>query len=73
MLGKKDKSSTLDEIVKCCANCENASPLYGGEQVLCRKKGVVSEQFHCSKYQFDPLKYIPTERPMLPLTEGEEY
>lgn len=72
MFGKKDNRSPFDEIVTCCANCENASPLYGGEQVLCRKKGVVSEQFLCSKYQFDPLKYIPAERPTLPLSENEE-
>ena len=67
----RKKQTSESEIVRCCANCEHSSPLYGGEQVLCRKKGVVSEQFFCSKYCFDPLKYVPAERPSLPKPDGE--
>lgn len=63
----KIKNPCPGEIVSCCANCENAVRLCGnGETVLCRRKGIVKENYHCPKYSFDPLKYIPAGQPKLP-------
>ena len=40
----------------CCYCCEYASELIGGDSYICKKKGVVSPEFACSSFIFDPLK-----------------
>ena len=58
---------------KVCALCEHAKRLCGGDEMLCRKKGVVAEDFHCAGFSFDPLKRVPLPRPAFPgLDFGED-
>lgn len=45
-------------IEKSCAYCEYGTKL-NDEQVLCIKKGVVTIDKKCRKFQYDPCKRIP--------------
>ncbi len=47
------------DYVPVCLNCENASILKGESNVLCKYRGVVSEDYKCRKHTYDPLKRIP--------------
>ncbi len=64
---KKDRY----ELDKICAYCERATTLAGGEHVLCEKKGVVTEGYHCRKFIYDPTKRIPKRSKPLPEEELE--
>ena len=57
----KAQKEILD-IKDACAVCECATPLYGGEEVLCRKNGVVSADYHCKKFRYDLLKRKPVRK-----------
>ena len=49
--------------VNVCAMCERAAILESdAEHVLCGKKGIVAKDFVCSRFSFDPLKYVPGEK-----------
>lgn len=51
--------------------CERAAILGSdGDHVLCSKKGVVSKDFVCSRFSFDPLKFEPGEKVRLTLDVG---
>ena len=49
-----------------CTYCARGVPLANG-QVACPKKGVVSPDWHCRAFQYDPLKRVPP-RPAAPQT-----
>ncbi len=48
------------EITKICACCEKAEILNDSERVLCQKHGVVSADYKCRKFRYDPLKRNPS-------------
>ena len=50
---------------KICLFCENANHLKDTDDVICRLKGVVSQDFSCRKFVYDPLKREPVLRPAL--------
>ncbi|MCL1792863.1 MAG: hypothetical protein FWG34_03245 [Oscillospiraceae bacterium] len=56
--------SVIEE--KCCY-CENASPIRETSGYICKKKGIVSYNFKCRKFAFDPIKLSP----MLPASPME--
>ena len=60
------------DIAPCCRYCEHAAAIRDGETMLCSKKGVVSAEFQCKKYAFDPLKRKPRPRPKLVRLEDAE-
>lgn len=41
-----------------CVYCQRGANLENGE-VICAKKGVVPEGFHCRRFIYDPLKRQP--------------
>lgn len=45
-----------------CAYCLHGSPLSGGTEVFCIKKGMVDPMDACRKYKYDPLKRVPKTR-----------
>ena len=47
------------EITRVCLFCESAVPLADGESVLCEKKGVVTADYVCRGFRYDPLKRVP--------------
>ena len=57
---RNDKSGMFSaEITQSCALCEYANHLQDVNYVLCSKKGVVSADFCCKKFCYDPLKRQP--------------
>ena len=68
---KMAKKKELD-CQKICLFCENASRLKDTEDVICRIKGVVSLDFSCRKFVYDPLKREPAQRPVLPEFDKED-
>ena len=54
-----------NEHQRVCLFCENASVLNGDDNLLCKYKGIVSEDFVCRKYVYDPLKRIPMPKPSI--------
>ena len=60
------------DITPSCRFCENAAAIRDGETMICTKKGVVSADYHCRKYAFDPLKRQPRPRPKLIRMEDVE-
>lgn len=45
-----------DNWERACVLCESSRKIEGGEYCVCTKKGVVSPDFCCRKFRFDPLK-----------------
>lgn len=39
---------------KSCANCIKGTKIMVNNDILCREKGAVSRDFHCSKHRFMP-------------------
>lgn len=46
-----------------CLYCRRSSPLSDELFCLCERRGVVSYDFHCKKYRYNPLKRSPTRAP----------
>ena len=59
------------DIEKICAYCEYGTKLHNNH-ILCKKKGIVSENSKCRKFLYDPTKRIPKKRPPLPKLEITE-
>lgn len=47
-----------------CAYCSRSSEL-NEEELSCPRKGVVSPDYHCRRFSYDPLKRVPAA-PALP-------
>lgn len=47
------------DITPSCSYCVHGRFAPDKESVLCHKKGVVSLDFSCSKFKYDPLKRKP--------------
>ena len=63
----KIKSDNIDRI---CKYCEHSTEISVSEEVLCSKKGVVSPDYICRKFIYDPFKRIP-RRPSLDTSSFE--
>ncbi|MBR6681386.1 MAG: hypothetical protein IKL40_00180 [Clostridia bacterium] len=50
---------------KVCLFCENATVISADDNILCRFHGVVSEDYCCRKYVYDPLKRSPIGKPKI--------
>ena len=48
------------DMEKRCVHCEKASVIDEND-MLCRKYGVVSRNYGCKKFEYDPLKRIPNK------------
>ena len=47
------------KIERYCAYCMHAGKV-DSEQMICQKYGIVPAMHHCRKFQYDPLKRIPS-------------
>jgi len=56
------------DIEPFCSYCIHAKPL-DDEYVSCRRHGVVSADYKCSRFKYDPLKRIPPK----PKKLGQNY
>ena len=53
------------EIPPACKYCAFGTPAPATDEILCRRKGVVSPDGHCRRYKYDVLKRIPRVGPEL--------
>lgn len=60
-----------DNIEKFCKYCELATPIVSDSKMVCPKYGVVSADYHCRRFVYDPLKRDP-KRPVIE-TKGLEF
>ena len=60
------------DYVKTCALCEYANILKGGNGILCKEKGIVSDDYSCRKFVYDPLKRSPKLPPQMPTLSKED-
>lgn len=51
-----------------CAYCAKAGTV-DDNQMVCRKKGIVSPGDHCKSFQYDPLKRVPSRPKPLVLNQ----
>lgn len=56
---------------RSCSYCKNATKL-NGDTVLCIKKGVVSAEKACRKFDYDPCKRVPSRMKPLDFSEYDE-
>ena len=47
------------EIEKVCAYCEFGKPIFGTEDIICAKKGLVKADGRCKKFLYTPLRRTP--------------
>ncbi len=45
-----------------CAYCQRGAPL-SEDSILCIRKGIVSPDWHCRSFRYDPLKRVPPRPP----------
>ncbi|MCL2095841.1 MAG: hypothetical protein FWH10_02930 [Oscillospiraceae bacterium] len=55
----RGKFKNTENIEKRCCYCEHAAPIRETTGYICRRKGVVSYNFACGKFAFDPIKLSP--------------
>ncbi len=48
------------EIRPCCAYCTNSRQV-NDKEAVCKKHGIVSLQYRCKRYEYDPTKRVPPE------------
>ncbi len=67
-MGRKTKP----QIDKLCKYCECAVPLNNPDQMLCRKRGVVSALYVCRAFRYDVLKRDPGVKPQIVLPDMDD-
>jgi len=55
---------------KVCGFCRFASVIAGTEEMLCEHRGVVSQEYRCRRFVYDPLKRVPRRLPELVIPEN---
>lgn len=59
------------DIEKICAYCEHGKPIFGTDDIICTKKGLVRADFSCKKFLYTPLRRTPP-KPLNPDLSGVE-
>lgn len=66
--GKKRLYKELStEVAEVCATCRYASSMHSSEALLCSKKGPVSPEYSCKKYEYNLFMKRPQKRRNLEL------
>lgn len=55
-----------------CARCVCGTPLFTGDAVLCRRRGLVWATARCRRFRYDPLKRDVKPTPPLPRLDFSE-
>ena len=55
-----------------CAYCARGSRI-GEDKVACVKRGIVAPEYHCRRYEYDPLLRVPKRQPKLPSFSAEDF
>ena len=68
------KSSLINKkITPKCIYCSNGITTADEKKVLCQKKGVMSPDSHCRKFNYDVLKRKPENKPTIPTFSAEDF
>jgi hypothetical protein len=62
-----------ETIPPACRYCAYGQFGTDPRMILCQKRGVVTPDFHCRKYQYDPLLRVPRRQPKLPSFSPEDF
>ena len=54
---------------KSCSYCQYGT-IFGDDQILCQKRGIVSVLYSCGKFSYNPCKRIP---PKMKALDFEKY
>lgn len=60
------------QMVPKCRYCAYGMLASSGQNVLCPKKGVVSNDYFCRRFQYDPLKRKP-QKPIRQTFQKEDF
>jgi len=52
-------NENINVIEEKCCYCEYAAPIRETNGYICKKKGIVTYNFKCRKFAFDPIKLSP--------------
>jgi len=58
----KRKKKAETDVVPSCSVCEHAQDIKDEGNMLCAKCGVVSKDYKCRKFHYDPIKRVPQKR-----------
>lgn len=56
-----------------CQYCANGTRSRDGSMVLCIKKGIVTLNYKCRKFKYDPLQREPETMPDLPKFSKDDF
>lgn len=59
------------KIAKSCLYCAHCAPM-GEDRFVCGKKGLLTQDSPCRRFQYDPLKRTPPRRKALDVTKYEQ-
>ena len=60
------------KIPHSCEYCANGTKI-DEEQILCSKRGVITDMEKCRKFKYDPCKRIPSKPKALDFSKYDEY
>ena len=56
-----------------CCYCEHASETSDGMAMLCKKRGIMTKDYYCGKFIYDPLKRDPVRPPRLQRFDPKDF
>lgn len=59
------------KITRSCSYCQRGTQM-DDEQILCSKRGVVSANYSCRKFRYNPCKRIPPKMKALDLAKYQD-
>ncbi len=60
-------------IIPACAYCLKGKETVDKTEILCTKKGIVSPDYSCRKFKYDPLRRVPKIPPELEKFTAEDF
>ena len=61
------------DIPKICLYCEKSSNIFKREELMCSKQGIVSPDYSCKHYSYDPYKRIPKRKQPIPKYSAKDF
>ncbi|WRS27583.1 hypothetical protein U6B65_00210 [Oscillospiraceae bacterium MB08-C2-2] len=62
-----------NRIDPACRYCSMGFWSNDSKMILCTRKGIVAPDFHCRRFDYDPLRRIPRRLPALPEFDPAEF
>ena len=71
MIGRKNYFG--NQIEPACLYCKCGKPSCDGMMILCKKTGIVEQDYNCKKFEYEPLKRIPPPQLVLQKYTNEDF